>query len=230
MDTAHIREMHRRDIACKDRYRNLILLGIVFIIVSMLVRSHSHQHEDIKYMKDSLSNFYKDFDPAVFKDMDALKDLVKKTSEELIKPIVGLNELNDASDRAGSHLQTLQNFYHDKTGRPDLALGASGGRIAGIGADTEPFYSCNAFWKLLGCPNKIYGPEKIIEKFMEPGECFRFKGQKATVFIRLLADAFLNAATIEHITPQLSLTGDILSAPRVFNVSVSFNHSSHEGN
>lgn len=228
MDTENIKEVLRRNMACTDRNRNLILIGIIFIVVAMLIRSHQHQHKEIKYLQDSLSNFYNDFDPADIKDMNSLKDFIKKTSEKLLKPNVGINELNEASDRAGSRLQTLQNFYHDKTGRPDLALGVSGGRIAGIGENTEPLYSCNAFWRILGCPNKISGPEKIIEKSMEPGECFRFKGQKATVFIRLVADAFLDSAAIEHITPQLSLTGDISSAPRVFNVSVSFNQSSHE--
>jgi Sad1 / UNC-like C-terminal len=109
----------------------------------------------------------------------------------------------------------------DKTGRVDLALESSGARIAGVGSKTELFYSCNSFWKLLGCPNRVNGPEKMIQPSMHPGECFKFKGKEATVFIRLNNKEILDAVTVEHTTKKID---KVSSAPRIFSVSVNILH------
>jgi Sad1 / UNC-like C-terminal len=135
--------------------------------------------------------------------------------------LMDLSELSrrfhQMSDKLRHQIEILQNYEHDKTGRVDLALATNGARIAGVSSDTEFLYSCNFFWKLLGCPNRKNGPEEMILPSMKPGECFKFKGKKATVFIRLISKAILDAVTVEHITKKI---GQVSSAPRIFAVSV----------
>lgn len=198
----------------------VLLLVLIVAVLSYKMRSHFNHSEDIEYLKNSLSKLYQDFDRSMLTDMASMKEFLEsavKSSKNLIE----LSELRKASQEAGHQIETLQNFEHDKTGRLDLALWNSGGRIAGLGPNTELFYSCNMFMTHMGCPFKRNGPEKLIEPLTHKGEFFRFKGKEASVYIRLFTRAVLDSVTIEHIPIKMSPREEVTSAPRNFSVSVS---------
>lgn len=193
---------------------------IIAIVIALFFRYQMNQNDEIRNIRNSVSKLYTEFDPEVFTDMTTLKTTMEKIRKFADEDLAAANETRKKSQKLGDQIETLQNFHLDKTGKADLALTSIGGRIAGIGPNTEMFYSCNAFWTLLGCPNKKNGPENLIEPSMQPGACFRFRSKNATIFIRLATEAVLEAVTIEHITKKLSHTGDVREAPKKFSVSV----------
>lgn len=198
----------------------LVIVAVFVVIFSVLLFQgyRSDQREDLQYIKNSLSNFYRDFSPDFLTDLKSAGDLVERLKSA--RSSVGKAERIADLDRiAKEKIKILKNYESDKTGQVDLALYDAGARIAGI-KNTKTFYSCNFFWKLIGCPNKRQGPENLLKPCMHLGSCFRFQGHNATVFIRLICPAFLNAVTIEHITPDMSLNHEVTSAPRSFSVSV----------
>ena len=201
---------------CFNELKSRIFLLIAIVALFLVFKSHQNQHREIVYLRNSLSKLYLDFDSKILTDVKALKEFLDKFEF----PKIDLDEIQNASDKVGNQIETLKHFEQDKTGKVDLALANSGARIAGLGHNTKPFYSCNAFWKVLGCPNKVNGPEKLIQTLMHPGECFRFKGKEATVFIRLIGKSILDSVTIEHIPKKMSPTSEVKSAPRTFAVSV----------
>ncbi|CRL00906.1 CLUMA_CG014156, isoform A [Clunio marinus] len=209
--------------AINERCRQMKIWDIVAILgiaLGVLAVSHWNQYQEIFYIRDSLSTFYNDFDKSILTHPGAMRELMNKASSVVNNPnFLKIHEIRAASEKLNNQIEILTNFEHDKTGRPDLALWNSGGRIAGLGMDTETFYSCSWFWKLAGCPNKINGPEKTIQESMKPGECFRFKGKVGKLFIRLINKAIVDGITVEHITKKISPTGDITCAPRKFLVA-----------
>lgn len=170
-------------------------------------------HNEVIYLRNSVAQLIKDFTSAEnFRD---LNELMNKAHDRAKKVQETLNEIEN-SNRIPNDMKL---FTFD---RPDLALINSGGRVAGIGKETKLFYSCNFFFKLLGCPNKQNSPERALEPSMHPGDCFGFYGDKATLYIRLIGAAIVDSVTIEHIPKQMSPTGDVSDAPRKFSVYVSF--------
>lgn len=207
---------------CINSMKKPKVLLLVFLAVYLIYQAQSHfnQREDIEYLKSSLSKLYRDFDRSMFTDLESMKEFLE-SAVKLSKPLISLGEIQKASLKVSHQIETLQSYEHDKTGRIDLALWNSGGRVAGLGPDTELFYSCNIFLQLIGCPFKRNGPEKLIEPLTQYGEFFRFKGKKASVFIKLFHKAFLDSVTVEHIPRKMSPTEEVTSAPRNFSVSVS---------
>lgn len=201
-----------------DAWKKKIFVLILLVTVIIVSQSFNTQHKEIRAIRDSLSNFYRDFDVSMLQKPAELKELLKKVAQ-MSGPVSSLEEINKEVD---SKIEILQNLEVDKAGRPDLASKAAGGKIAGLGKDTELFYSCNVIMKLMNCPSKVNGPEKVIENSMQPGECFAFKGQKATLFIRLIGPAMIDALTVEHVPMKISPTGDVTEAPKIFNFTVSF--------
>lgn len=208
-----------------DRFKKLHIIYFTGFAVILLVFVGStvfnDGQEELRNIRNSMSNFYKDFDLSMLEELKSFweNDLLRrnKDAENGIDP----EEIREASDKAAMQIETLQKYQHDKTGRPDLALLTSGGRIAGMGPNTQLVTSCNFFWKMLGCPNNSFGPHNLIQPSTNYGECFKFRGQEATVFIRLMLPAILDAMTIEHIPKMMSPLGEVPEAPRKFSVSVS---------
>jgi Sad1 / UNC-like C-terminal len=202
-------------------WKKRIFAMILFVIVVMVFKSFNNQHKEIRFMRDSISNFYKDFDVSMLKNPAEMKELLSKAAE-ISGPLRDLEEVRKASKDVDKKIEILQNFELDKTGKPDLASKAAGARIAGIGSDTKLFYSCNWIMKLLNCPTKVNGPENTIESAMQVGQCFAFRGGKGSLIIELAGKARVDSVTVEHIPKKMSLTGEVTEAPRIFNVTVSF--------
>lgn len=213
---AYVRDIDNRFGIWKKQILSLML----FVAVVLVFKSYNNQHQEVRLIQQSLSNFYRDFDVSMLKDPSELKNLVAKIAE-ISAPITSLEQIHKASRDVDKKIEILQNFELDKTGRADLASKAAGGKIAGIGAETQLFYSCNVFMKLLNCPTRIYGPEKVIESSTQPGQCFCFLGQKGSVILRLAGSAVVDAMTVEHIPKQMSPKGGVREAPKHFNCSVS---------
>lgn len=204
---------------CFAELKSRIFLVIGILALFLVYKSHQSQHRELVYLRNSISKLYKDFDARVLTDVAAMREYVEKF-RQMDFPMLELDEIQKASQNVESQIETLKHFDQDKTGKVDLALENSGARIAGLGPSTQLFYSCNVLWKAIGCPNKVNGPEKLIQAPMHPGECFRFKGKAASVFIRLIGKAILDSVTVEHIPKKMSPTGEVKSAPRMFSVSV----------
>lgn len=200
--------------------KNRTVVIIVIIAIAMFFSHQVNQAGEIRNIRDSISKMYSELDPEVFTDTTKLKTMMGNIRKFANEDLAEMVETRRKSQKLGSQIETLQNYDLDKTGKADLALSSIGGRIAGVDKKTTMFFACGMFWRALGCPNKVNGPEKMIEPSMHPGDCFRFKSKNATVFIRLAKDAVLDAVTIEHITKKLSHTGDVREAPRKFSVSV----------
>lgn len=211
---AYVQEVDARFGVWKSR----IGVAIFCVVILMIFKSFNNQHQEIRAIQDSISNFYREFDVSMLKNPAELKDFIAKVSKmsEQSKDIgpndIGARSFNDV---------VPPNYDIDKTGRPDLAAKVVGGRIAGIGKNTKMFYSCNVIMKLLNCPTKVNGPEKAIEISMLPNECFAFRGQNGTLFIKLMGPAMVDSVTVEHIPAQMMPTGDVSDAPKVFSVFVS---------
>ena len=107
-----------------------------------------------------------------------------------------------------------------KMERYDFALENIGGSVVSY-HDTELMYSCSLFSILIGKCNKVNPPEKAIQKNVEPGEAFCFKGNHGSLTIKLSCPIVINSMTIDHVEPSKTPNLDISDAPRFISVSVS---------
>lgn len=199
-------------------WKQQIGLLIFFVTIIIVFKSFNNQHQEIRMIRDSLSRFYREFDVSMLKNPSELKNLLRRAAELSVE-IETLEEIRKASEENEKKIEILQNFDHDKTGKPDLALDAVGGKVAGIG-DTSTLYSCNAVMKFFNCPLKVHGPENAISASTTHGNCFGFKGESGSLYIKLMGPAIVDALTIEHIPKQMSPTGDVSDAPKTFSVTV----------
>lgn len=55
---------------------------------------------------------------------------------------------------------------------------------------------------------------------MSPGHCWAFKGSHGGAVIKLLGKVQVNAVSLEHISENVSPTGEVSSAPKEFIVLV----------
>src|SRR5690349_1633405 len=156
--TENIKRMQRSIAGVQNR----TIVMMIVIVIALYFRSHEmNQAEEIRKIRNSISKLYTEFDPAVFTDMSALKSMMEKIKKFSDEDLPQAEERLKKSEKLNDQIETLKNFDIDKTGKADLALSSIGGRIAGIGSNTRFVYGCNIFWKLLGCPNKVNGPEKM---------------------------------------------------------------------
>lgn len=189
------------------------IIGVLCALLMMAIMQARSTNNEVIYLRNSFAQLIKDF--TVVEHFHDLARLMQETQERAKRVQATLDEIEN-SNRIPTELK-LFTFN-----RPDLALANSGGRVAGVGRETKLFYSCNLLAKLLGCPgSKRNGPERALEPSMHPGDCFGFRGDKATLYIRLLGAALVDSVTIEHIPKQMSPTGDVRDAPRNFSVYVS---------
>ena len=58
----------------------------------------------------------------------------------------------------------------------------------------------------------------LLKGQIQPGNCWAFKGSRGDLFIKLAAKITPKSFSLEHIPKELSLTGNIDSAPQNFTV------------
>ena len=112
-----------------------------------------------------------------------------------------------------------------KKNRYDFALQNIGGSVVSY-HNTELMYSCSLFSILIGKCNKINPPEKAIQKNVEPGEAFCFKGNQGSITIKLSCPIVIDSITFDHVERSNTPDLDISDAPRFISISVSRHRSS----
>ncbi|KAJ8664973.1 hypothetical protein QAD02_006635 [Eretmocerus hayati] len=103
----------------------------------------------------------------------------------------------------------------------DFASEAAGGLVIDT-PETSPYYNPNApqitfFGIPVGKPNH-FSPRKVIQPWSQAGECWAFQGSQGKVEIELAYAIKIDRVSLEHIPISASLTGNINSAPKMFNV------------
>lgn len=104
-----------------------------------------------------------------------------------------INDVKKLYDKAEKYIERMQNYFHDQTGRPDLALESAGARVMSVG-DTKLLHQDGA-WLLrsMGFIERSItnSPRFVIQSSMELGNCFCFHGQTGLIVIGLAKKVFL---------------------------------------
>lgn len=184
-------------------------VAILILAVSLFTVAHAiyENRIEIIYLRNSVAKIIQEL--PTFANMEGYKYYFER-AQQTIEKISNSNKIMKRT------IFTIE--------RPDLALRNSGGRVVGVGKDTKLFKPCNWYQKLLGCPNQPNAPQRLLETSMHPGECFGFYGITATIYIRLIGPAIVDSVAIEHISKEMSPTGNVSDAPRDFSVYVSHNN------
>lgn len=70
------------------------------------------------------------------------------------------------------------------------------------------------------CQFRFFDNITFFQPWTQPGECWAFRGSHGKIEIQLAHAAIIEKVTLEHITASASLTRDIDSAPKIFNILV----------
>lgn len=123
--------------------------------------------------------------------------------------------------------RTFYVYDADKTAEADFASESVGGSVL-FTKCTESYLDNSRWMTIFNWPVRriTVSPRVVLQSGVEPGNCWAFKGSKADLFVRLAARITPSAFSVEHIPAELSITGDIDSAPQNFTVFVSFQETS----
>ncbi|CAG0920679.1 unnamed protein product [Notodromas monacha] len=110
-------------------------------------------------------------------------------------------------------------YDYDKTGKPDYALESAGGSIVNTRC-TETYRNSYSVNKIFGIPVWWWRPKprEVLNPDMTPGRCWAMSGTSGSLVIRLSMPVIVTSVTYEHIPVQISVIGNIDSAPRAFSV------------
>ena len=122
-------------------------------------------------------------------------------------------------------LETLKKFSNDRTGEPDFALESAGGFVVSTRC-TENYDEKSRRESIFGIPLWFtsYSPRSVIQRKsqnLNAGECWAIKGNQAYLVIQLARKIDVTAVSYEHLPKELSISGNIDSAPRDFKIWVS---------
>jgi SUN domain-containing protein 1/2 len=108
---------------------------------------------------------------------------------------------------------------YDRTGKPDYALESAGGSIV-TSRCTETYSKGYSVSRIFGIPVwwSRPGPREILNPEVVPGRCWAMTGTTGSVVVRLSMPVVVTSVTYEHIPVQISVHGNIDSAPREFEV------------
>ncbi|CAO1300582.1 unnamed protein product [Diamesa serratosioi] len=148
-----------------------------------------------------------------------IENLIQKI-ENIPEPVTNkkINDIKKLYDKAERYIERMQKYFHDQTGRPDLALESAGARIMSVG-DTKLLYQGGLRTWILRSMGFIErsitnSPRFAIQSSMELGNCFCFHGQKGLIVIGLAKKTLIDSLTLQHISSQMSPTGNINNAPK----------------
>lgn len=202
---------------------SLVLLGLCITIgkshydtVNRL-RNVEYQHQLLLREISGSSNFKGASQLAV--DMMALRSQDRKQYRTHLSALNTIHTLiTELEQIKQQHLTFVSNRRHERT---DYALSTAGAAILSIGHTTPlltPFPQWMSMFGFSGI-SKLFpnGAHRVIQPSSEPGECFAFLGH-GEIVIKLIKSIFIDTISVEHIPPNLSPDGHILSAPNVFNV------------
>lgn len=118
----------------------------------------------------------------------------------------------------------LLRYSKDVLARPDYALFTSGGRV--IRSLTSPTYEPHPLSRSRAALAWITGASAprgrpavtALHPDTTPGSCWPFEGQHGQIGIQLSRRVVPSDITIEHISRDVALDGDVSSAPKAFEV------------
>uniref|UniRef100_A0A1B6IL46 SUN domain-containing protein n=1 Tax=Homalodisca liturata TaxID=320908 RepID=A0A1B6IL46_9HEMI len=110
------------------------------------------------------------------------------------------------------------------TSEPDLASAGNFGSVLATPDTTSHIEaaSLSVFsWLSFNIHLPHYPPQTTIQGLiLEVGDCWAFKGQQGRLVLGLIRPSLLSSVSISHIPFNLSPSGDIISAPKLFQVLV----------
>ena len=115
--------------------------------------------------------------------------------------------------------KTFYLYNADKTGMTDFASESIGGAI--LYTRCSESYAVNPrYYTMFDIPiSKVtISSRVVIQNSVVPGNCWSFKGSKGDLFIKLADKITPTSFSLEHIPKELSLSGNIDSAPQNFTV------------
>ncbi|OXU24738.1 hypothetical protein TSAR_013127 [Trichomalopsis sarcophagae] len=143
---------------------------------------------------------------SVRKELIQIKNMKMSIKKSLLKMNFHLQHLYDQ--------QKLANLA-------DFASEAVGGIVIDT-PGTQSYYNPSSNqMTLFGIPifkPNYFTPRKVIQPWTQAGECWAFRGSQGKIEIQLAYAVIIERVTLEHITATASLTGNIDSAPKAFNV------------
>lgn len=203
---------------------SIVLLGI-FIILAKTHYGTIHRLRNVEYQHQLLlkeipgSPDFKKASQLVFNMML----LRSKDRQQYRTHLSALNSIHTLV----AELQIIKDGHSTSLGcgrhheRTDYALSTAGASILSTGRTQVMLTPLPQWMSMLGLSGigKLFvnGAHRVIQPSNEPGECFAFSGH-GEIIIKLIKTVFIDAVTVEHITPNISPDGHILSAPSLFSV------------
>ncbi|XP_015266976.1 PREDICTED: SUN domain-containing protein 3, partial [Gekko japonicus] len=115
--------------------------------------------------------------------------------------------------------KAMDKLYEDDVQMPDYALESSGACI--IQSRTTRSYrheGGNYFCGPVKVLPFVRSPSLILQPERSPGNCWAFPGHQGEAVVKLATRIIPTAVTIDHISKNISPTGEISSAPKDFAV------------
>ncbi|XP_070506956.1 SUN domain-containing protein 3 [Chironomus tepperi] len=207
-----------------QKARKLLLIVITVILLLIYIRGCINQitfyKEDIEYLQNTITNLQLRIENGSKPDIPFDPKDVYNAQREFL-------HLVQQIDMKKSELQ------HNKVALPnkeryDFALENIGGSVVSY-HDTELMYSCGLLTILIGKCKKINPPEKAIQKNVEPGEAFCFKGNQGSITIKLSCPIVIDSITFDHVERSSTPNLDISDAPRFISISgMNMKHDENE--
>ncbi|XP_023245919.1 SUN domain-containing protein 1-like [Copidosoma floridanum] len=164
----------------------------------------------------------KKYQPAVGKYLEIGDDSRSEAITPLRKELIRIkSESRNLKKTLYQMNNQLTNLYNRRSNLADFASEAVGGLVVDT-PDTHSYTKPESnqvtifgipLWKV-----NHYTPRKVIQPWVEPGQCWSFRGSHGKIEIELAHPAIIERVTLEHIPASASLTGSIDEAPKAFNV------------
>ncbi|XP_066487251.1 SUN domain-containing protein 3 [Tiliqua scincoides] len=113
----------------------------------------------------------------------------------------------------------LEKLDEDDVQMPDYALKSAGASI--VQSRTTRSYHHDGgkyYWMSFIMLPFVTPPDVILQPNFYPGNCWSFPGNQGETVVRLSKNILLRAVTIDHISKTISPTGEISSAPKMFEI------------
>lgn len=202
----------------------IVLLGL-FIVIAKTHYQSIHRLRNIEYQHELLlkeisgSPDFKKASHLVF-DMMLLRSKDRQQYRAHLSTLNRIHTLVTELEQIKEQYSTaLGSNRHDE--RTDYALSTAGATILSTGRTRVMLTPLPQWMSVLGLSGigKLFvnGAHRVIQPSNEPGECFAFSGH-GEIIIKLIKPIFIDAVTVEHIPPNISPDGHILSAPSLFSV------------
>ncbi|KAL7040425.1 hypothetical protein ACKWTF_000386 [Chironomus riparius] len=201
------------DFIYRARKTLLVIIGVILMLIYIrgCINQLTYYEEDIEFLQTAIANLNQRIENGSKMDMPFNSKDIFNAKRELLHLIQEI-ELRKSEPQHKTIASPA------KKARYDFALQNIGGSVVSY-HNTELMYSCSLFSILIGKCNKINPPEKAIQKNVEPGEAFCFKGNQGSITIKLSSPIVIDSITFDHVERSNTPNLDISDAPRFISIS-----------